>query len=352
MSRNPLVTVLICNYNYGQFLAQAIDSVLDQTWQNIEVIVVDDGSTDDSRQVLERYKGCIRTILKENGGQASAFNVGVAESRGSLICFLDSDDVCYPNRVSCVVKKYEEAAWGLVCHDLALIDGDGRSIKTKWSNYAGVNMAEGNFRDVILKNNYSWVFSPTSGMSVPKSLADKIFPISCEKWKICADEPLAFSAACLDSVGIIAETLGSYRLHGNNLFAMFHDDMKARTLAALTHTTRRYFFCKQRATGYHCDLPHPKSNYHYYRLCCLIGREKPYRYIISLLKKNIKYHYHKKEAIYMILIHIVSHFINDVLIILARTFKKASKHNLVKKQFEKEYFNFDEDQIRYILYDE
>jgi len=133
---------------------------------------------------------------------------------------------------------------------------------------------------------------------------------------------------------------------------MFHDDLKARTLAALTHTTRRYFFCKQCAAGYYYDLPHPKSNYHYYRLCCLIGREKPYRYIFQLLKKNIKYHCQKKENIFIVVLNILKYFANDMLIILKRIFKKASRHNLLKKQFEKEYFNFDEDQIRYILYDE
>ena len=89
MNSKPLVTILICNYNYGRFLAEAIESALAQTWKNIEVIVVDDGSTDESREILTKYKGKIRIILKENGGQASAFNAGIAKARGEIVCFLD-----------------------------------------------------------------------------------------------------------------------------------------------------------------------------------------------------------------------------------------------------------------------
>ncbi len=72
----PLVSILINNYNYGRFLSKAIDSALNQEYQNIEVIVVDDGSTDDSRKIIESYGERIKPVLKENGGQASAFNAG------------------------------------------------------------------------------------------------------------------------------------------------------------------------------------------------------------------------------------------------------------------------------------
>ena len=121
MNSKPLVTILICNYNYGRFLAEAIESALAQTWKNIEVIVVDDGSTDESREILTKYKGKIRIILKENGGQASAFNAGIAKARGEIVCFLDSDDICHRDRVSRVIEKYKQGKWGLVCHDLDVI---------------------------------------------------------------------------------------------------------------------------------------------------------------------------------------------------------------------------------------
>src|SRR5262245_56700835 len=95
----PLVSILINNYNYGRFLAAAVDIALSQRYPSTEVIVVDDGSTDDSRAIMASYGTRIRPVLKENGGQTSAFNAGVAASRGDILCFLDADDLFYPEKV-------------------------------------------------------------------------------------------------------------------------------------------------------------------------------------------------------------------------------------------------------------
>jgi glycosyltransferase involved in cell wall biosynthesis len=95
MKQNPLVSIIINNYNYGRFVREAIDSGLNQTYSHKEVIVVDDGSTDDSREIIASYGNGITSVLKENGGQASAFNAGFAVSQGDIICFLDADDIFY-----------------------------------------------------------------------------------------------------------------------------------------------------------------------------------------------------------------------------------------------------------------
>ena len=92
-------TIIINNYNYGRFLVAAIESALNQTYAGTEVVVVDDGSTDDSRQIIAGYGNRIRPVLKANGGQASTFNAGFAASTGDVICMLDSDDFFYPNKV-------------------------------------------------------------------------------------------------------------------------------------------------------------------------------------------------------------------------------------------------------------
>ena len=82
----PLVSILINNYNYADFLDHAIRSALDQarSYEPVEIVVVDDGSTDHSRQIIKSYAGAIVGIFKENGGQASAFNAGVRASRGEI----------------------------------------------------------------------------------------------------------------------------------------------------------------------------------------------------------------------------------------------------------------------------
>ena len=102
----PLVSVIINNYNYGHFLGEAIDSVLNQTYPNIEIVVVDDGSTDNSREIISSYQEKIISVLKENGGQASAFNAGFAASRGDIIFMLDSDDIFVPEKVAEVVNIF------------------------------------------------------------------------------------------------------------------------------------------------------------------------------------------------------------------------------------------------------
>src|SRR6478735_6102551 len=99
----PLASVIINNYNYADYLHQAINSALQQDYSNTEVLVVDDGSTDQSRDVIFGYGSRVTPIFKSNGGQASALNAGAAASRGDIVLFLDADDVLLPSAVTNVV---------------------------------------------------------------------------------------------------------------------------------------------------------------------------------------------------------------------------------------------------------
>ena len=102
--RRHLATVVIVNYNYDKFVVDAIDSALAQTYEPLEVIVVDDGSTDDSRRVIAAYGDQIRTVFKKNGGQGSAYNAGWLAARGHFVLFLDSDDVLAPDAMAKAAK--------------------------------------------------------------------------------------------------------------------------------------------------------------------------------------------------------------------------------------------------------
>ena len=84
-SQSPLASIIVNNYNYGRFLPDAIESALAQSYPRVEVIVVDDGSTDHSRAVIARYGARIHAVLKPNGGQASAFNAAFAHSYGEAL---------------------------------------------------------------------------------------------------------------------------------------------------------------------------------------------------------------------------------------------------------------------------
>ncbi|HXR09843.1 MAG TPA: glycosyltransferase family A protein, partial [Candidatus Acidoferrales bacterium] len=97
----PLVTVVIDTFNYGQYVEEAVESVLAQDFPRelYEILVIDDGSTDDTAGRLKKYGDSIRYLPKANGGQASAFNFGFAAARGEIIALLDADDLWLPDKL-------------------------------------------------------------------------------------------------------------------------------------------------------------------------------------------------------------------------------------------------------------
>src|SRR2546427_6650222 len=105
MTKAPLASIIVNNYNYGRFLREAVDSALNQTYRNTEVIVVDDGSTDDSREIIADYRNLILPVMKQNGGQTSALNEGFSRSRGEVVIFLDSDDTLFPRALENAVQR-------------------------------------------------------------------------------------------------------------------------------------------------------------------------------------------------------------------------------------------------------
>src|ERR1700752_5192170 len=98
----PLVSILISNYNYGEYLSDAIESALRQSYGNLEIVICDDGSTDASLNILERYEALdsqIKVVRQPNGGQSLALDTAFYNCAGDIICLLDADDVFLPNKV-------------------------------------------------------------------------------------------------------------------------------------------------------------------------------------------------------------------------------------------------------------
>jgi len=106
-TRSPLVSVIIPAYNSAAFVLQAVQSALDQTYGNYEVIVVDDGSTDDTKLVLSRFDGQFRYLYQPNRGLSAARNAGIALAKGDFVCFLDADDLWAPDKVELQVAYME-----------------------------------------------------------------------------------------------------------------------------------------------------------------------------------------------------------------------------------------------------
>ncbi|MGF1481078.1 MAG: glycosyltransferase family 2 protein [Cyanophyceae cyanobacterium] len=217
MEKQPTVSILINNYNYGQFLGKAIDSVLSQSYAPVEVVVVDDGSTDNSRDVINSYGSQIIPVLKANGGQASAFNAGFIASRGEVICLLDSDDFFLEEKVAEVVKifeAYSDVSWCF--HTLELVDvttgeflGKSRERESRLCDFR-----------IHARRGKVYFYAPaTSGLSFKRSLLQKILPMAeKEETKLCADRYVSCAAVATSQGFYLDQALAVQGIHGSNGF--------------------------------------------------------------------------------------------------------------------------------------
>ena len=129
---NFLVTVYITNFNYGKFIKQAIESVLMQTEQSFELIIIDDGSTDNSKEIIEKYKDLknIRIVYQKNKGLNVTNNIALRAARGKYIVRLDADDYFSPNALELLLEKLEsDSMLGMVFPDYFLVDTQGEVLE-------------------------------------------------------------------------------------------------------------------------------------------------------------------------------------------------------------------------------
>ncbi len=211
-----LVSIIINNYNYDRFLVEAINSALNQTYAKIEVIVVDDGSTDKSREIIADYGDCILPILQPNGKQAAAFNSGFASSKGDIIIFLDSDDYLLPHAVERIVSMWSTEL-AKVHYRLEVVDTVGKSLG--YSSPQGTSpLDRGEVWKSILERG-GYVSTPTSGNALNRHALEKLFPIPNE-YKLTADDYLSYQVPFYGNVAAIDEPLAAYRIHDSNQWAL------------------------------------------------------------------------------------------------------------------------------------
>jgi glycosyltransferase involved in cell wall biosynthesis len=214
----PFVSVLIDTYNHERFIEQAIVSVLEQDFpaSDREILVVDDGSTDRTPEIISKFEPQVRLLRKQNGGQASAFNAGIPECRGEIVAFLDGDDWWEPQKLSVVAAEFESHPQiGTVGHGIFEVDETGKRLnqiapdRTYESHLA--NREEGH-EFLPLR-----AFLGTSRLSVRRSVLDRIIPLPASL-QVEADEFLVAVATALGGARVLHQPLTNYRLHSGNLF--------------------------------------------------------------------------------------------------------------------------------------
>jgi glycosyltransferase involved in cell wall biosynthesis len=217
LKHEPLISIIINNYNYGRFLKDAIDSALRQTYRNIEVIVVDDGSTDNSREIICGYGDQIVTILEENGGQASAFNAGFARSRGDVIFFLDSDDVLLPDTVEQVIEVFRaQTDVAKVMYRMEVIDAMGQRtgvIKPP----PHLPLRNGDLRRYVLTCPFDTTWMATSANAFAARVLRQIFPIPEQAYgRVGADWYVSHLTLLFGPVVSLDHIGAYYRVHDSN----------------------------------------------------------------------------------------------------------------------------------------
>jgi PST family polysaccharide transporter len=213
----PLVSIVINNYNYGRFVRRAIESAFSQTYPNVEVIVVDDGSRDESRDIIKEFADRAILVLKENGGQASAFNAGIAQARGKFTLLLDSDDYLFPDALQACVEAFPRG-YSRVYFRLHVVDENGESISSD-APATRFELVDGDALDRAKDADSVFLGPPTSGNFFDTAILRSILPVPEIEFRICADAFVLLKSCLKGPIKGLDRELGAYRIHGSNAFS-------------------------------------------------------------------------------------------------------------------------------------
>jgi glycosyltransferase involved in cell wall biosynthesis len=218
------VTVCINNFNYEKYLREAIDSALNQTHDDVEVVVVDDGSTDGSHEIIKSYGDRIKAVLKPNGGQGSTINAGFAAATGDVICLLDADDTFTPDkckRVSEICSADPEVGWVFHLMQVYYVKTD----EMRPLRHRGPTRRI-DFRPLIKAGKFPGFVPATSALCFTRKLLEQILPMP-EAEGTSADRYLKPMALALAPGYFLDEALCVQKIHGSNAFS--HQPQKVRT---------------------------------------------------------------------------------------------------------------------------
>jgi glycosyltransferase involved in cell wall biosynthesis len=206
----PRVSVVIPNYNCARFLPETLESVFAQTCGDLEVIVVDDGSTDGSQEVLKAFTDRVRIIHQENQGVSAARNRGIRESRGEFIAFLDADDLWHPEKLAKQLQLFENPAVGLVHCAVEYVDEQNRPLGT---NFTG---RRGRVLKAIALLQGTVVLAGGSTAVVRREAFEKVGGFDRDM-STAADWDMWRRIACAYEIDVVREPLMKYRLRAGSM---------------------------------------------------------------------------------------------------------------------------------------
>jgi len=258
---SPKVSIIVTNYNYADYIQDCLQSVSLQTYPDVECIIIDDCSSDDSVERIERFirndTSPIRfTLIRHEStlGQYAAFRTGVQQAAGSFVSFLDADDLLLPDFVSEHVRVH------LSCPPVAFTSSNQYQIESRGQVIGGVHPdleTQNTYRSVgtISLRRSFWVWATTSSMMFRRTVLDYILGSADDAFKKCADNYVCHFADLLGGSILIPGVLGCYRRHQRNTFSnnpliggrLPTGDMRHHPAhdSLLRHIRSRLFECNQ-----------------------------------------------------------------------------------------------------------
>lgn len=215
----PLITALVDTYNHERYIEQALVSVVEQglSPSELEIIVVDDGSTDGTPSIIQKFLPRVQNLRKKNGGQASAYNAGFSESQGQIVALLDGDDWWAKGKLRAVVETLEQNP------DISAASHAYHQFYEETNELKLCGLPEPTFlnlatQEAVQLSLRNWVLLQPSALTVRRKLLERIMPIS-EMLVFSADFPIAAASLAM-GVRVLAEPLSYYRFHAGNLYAV------------------------------------------------------------------------------------------------------------------------------------
>jgi glycosyltransferase involved in cell wall biosynthesis len=263
MAKAPVVGIIINNYNYGRFLEGAIKSALNQYHVDTEVIVVDDGSSDHSREIIAAYQPQIKSVFKSNGGQGSAFNSGFNACQAGIVIFLDADDLLLPTAAETAAKLFDDPEVVKVHWNLWEVDETGN--RTGHLHPDGP-LAAGDLREIVFREGpTTQLGAPTSGNAWSRRFIERVFPVPEEVYRICADKYLLELAPFFGKLRTAPGPQSLYRVHRRNSQALTSIDERLRQELDYYDHYSAYLYEYCEAMGINVDMAAWKSNSWWHR---------------------------------------------------------------------------------------
>lgn len=232
------LSIVIGNHNYADFIESAIRSALDQDYPNKEVIVVDDGSTDASREIIEKWRHAVKVILKENAGQISAYNTGLEEASGEVVIFLDSDDLLDADVGSRIMAEFADPKVAKVHFRMRLVDRAGRAL----GGVIPSRLDSGDLSARLRVNGELYLSSPGSGNAYRTEMLRRLAPLpESPTDHVGADFYAIYGVSLLGEVRVLdLAAHGSYRVHRDGSQHALSFGNAAQDPEAIARMKRRY----------------------------------------------------------------------------------------------------------------